>query len=104
VRDYGALMPTMVYNCAYMPSICKNVEKYLGPFPVSGQEKVFHTDRDPNTGIRSRPAARRHAVCPSSWNNNGRCPEQDQPAWTGYTTQEGRLHKVGPMPGLLSRM
>ena len=31
VRDYGVLMPTMVYNCAYMPSICKTIKKYWAP-------------------------------------------------------------------------
>ncbi|KAL2020090.1 hypothetical protein VTK56DRAFT_8894 [Thermocarpiscus australiensis] len=35
VRDYGALMATIVYNCAYMPAICKNVKNHSGSLPVA---------------------------------------------------------------------
>ncbi|KAL2020526.1 hypothetical protein VTK56DRAFT_8326 [Thermocarpiscus australiensis] len=83
VRDYDSSMPTIVYNCAYMPAICKNVKNYLGSLPVVGQERVFHFNRDMEAKPK-RKDTRRHGVCPGDWVHNGRCPEQDQPAWTGY--------------------
>ncbi|KAK3896685.1 hypothetical protein C8A05DRAFT_20393 [Staphylotrichum tortipilum] len=101
VRDYGVLMPTMVYNCAYMPSICKNIKKYLGSLPVAGQEHTFHYDRAPQhaNSRKKRKDTRRDAVCPDNW-IKGRCPELYQPDWTGYIN-DGT--KFGPYKALLLR-
>ncbi len=103
VRDYGVLMPTMVYNCAYMPAICKNVKKYSGYLPVAGQERTFHYDRDLNVAkARKRLTARRKAVYPDDWiKEPGRCPESDQPDWTGYLNEVGT--KFGPYKALMLR-
>ena len=100
-RDYGVLMPTMVYNCAYMPSICKNIKNYLGSLPVAGQEHTFHYDRDPQhaNSRKKRKDTRRDAVCPDNWIRD-RCPESDQPDWTGYIN-DGT--KFGPYKALLLR-
>lgn len=86
------LRPTIVYNCAYMPSICNNVRKFIGHLPVRGTPYILHYDPDP-----FRNSARRNGACGSDWVNtkvNGqpRCPERDQPKWTGYKGNE----KHGP--------
>ncbi len=97
-------MPTMVYNCAYMPAICKNIKKYLGSMPVAGQEHTFHYDRESGTANnKKRSKARRDAVCPDDWiKESGKCPESDQPDWTGYlTTAPGT--KYGPYAPLIPR-
>ncbi|KAL2018130.1 hypothetical protein VTK56DRAFT_1260 [Thermocarpiscus australiensis] len=82
VRNYGVLMPIIVYNCAYMPAICKNIKKHLGSLPVAD--------------------ARREAVCPNSWiRDPGRCPESDQPDWTGYLSKAST--KFGQYKALLQQ-
>ncbi|KAJ6787084.1 hypothetical protein PWT90_10737 [Aphanocladium album] len=91
LRDYGPLSATLIYNCAYMPSICKNVKAYLGSLPVAGSERTFHVDAD-----TSRRTIRGNAVCPRSWTstsragvrNTRRCPESDQPQWTAYRADQ----------------
>lgn len=82
------LRPTLVYNCAYMESICKNVVKYLGYLPTRANPTIMHFDPDSN-----RKKARRGAACPDKkpgWANilkddgTPRCPEPDQPKWIAY--------------------
>lgn len=102
VRDYGVLMPTMVYNFAYMPAICMNVKKYLSYLPIAGEEYTFHYDIDPQNAksIKKRKDTRREAVCPDNWiREPGRCPESDHPDWTGYISRVGT--KFGPYKTLL---
>ncbi|RKU44300.1 hypothetical protein DL546_004410 [Coniochaeta pulveracea] len=102
VRDFGDLSPTIVYNCAYMPSICKTVNRYLGSLPGAGNERLFHMDIN-----KPRKDARRAVSCPDSWIKDAdadgrvpRCPETDQPQWTGYVSGDTSPH--GPYPALLS--
>ncbi|EEY19830.1 hypothetical protein VDBG_05939 [Verticillium alfalfae VaMs.102] len=86
VRDYGTLRPKLVYNCNLVPALCKNARNYLG----GGTTSQFHFDafrvqkkRDAGRNAKkSRVDARRDESCPTSWINNGRCPEGDQPDWT----------------------
>ncbi len=103
VKDYGHLMPTMVYNCAFMPSICNNIENWLGYLPVSGKESVFHMDyqKDGTPASKKRLNVRRNTVCRSTWIQNGRCPEDDQPEWSGYESQSP-YRRIGPIPAVLS--
>lgn len=75
-----------------MPSICNNVRNFIGHLPVRGTPYILHYDPDPG-----RNTARRDAACGRNWVNilvNGkpRCPEADQPKWTGYRVAE----KHGP--------
>ncbi|KAK6535008.1 hypothetical protein TWF281_006306 [Arthrobotrys megalospora] len=65
-------MPTLVYNCAKMPSICKNVRNYLGGQTIA----AFHYDRE---GTRNK--SRRQINCPGNWMNTHPCPEVDQPVY-----------------------
>lgn len=112
VRDFGVLRPVLVYNCAYMPSICNNIKKYLGSLPTT--PVTFHADFDLRAPkfrpAKSRKDTRREAVCPSNWittnkkaNGDWRCPESDQPKWTGYTNWESGGVKKGPFDALLSQ-
>lgn len=75
-----------------MPSICNNVRNYIGHLPVRGTPYTLHFDKDD-----SRRKARRNAACGGDWANTlvdgkMRCPEPDQPKWTGYKRSE----KHGP--------
>ncbi|KAJ3493595.1 hypothetical protein NLG97_g4636 [Lecanicillium saksenae] len=96
LKKYSAkpLRPTLVYNCAFMPSICRNVKQFLGSLPTAGSEVTFHADRS-----GSRKQARRMQACPKGWANTRiagvpRCPHADQPDWTGYFTDNAT--KNGP--------
>lgn len=99
-------MPTLVYNCAYMPSICLNMKHRWGSVPDAGTAMFFHRDLDPK-----RTKARRDGVCPDNWlrtrTAEGRpCPETDQPQWSGYLqgpTRDDTRSKVGPVDAMLSR-
>ncbi|KAL4937115.1 hypothetical protein ASPVEDRAFT_77909 [Aspergillus versicolor CBS 583.65] len=78
VRDHGTMRPTLVYNCAKAPSLCKTVAKHFGGSVGTG---TYHYDADYR--IRQgdsgqRKSVRRNDNCPSSW-IDGRCPEADQP-------------------------
>ena len=101
VRDYGPMRPTLVYNCHFMPSICKNVQNHIGYLPNAGSEVTYHLDTWSQRGRQ-----RGNAVCPSGWtaqsraNGNWRCPEDDQPSWQGYSPQG---QKIGPTKAVLSR-
>lgn len=79
------MRPTLVYNCAMIPSICKNAAQWLGYLPTNVGQVVMHFD--PDSGRR---AARNSAACPTGWASGQRadgtpqCPENDQPKWSGY--------------------
>ncbi|OAA54852.1 hypothetical protein LEL_11001 [Akanthomyces lecanii RCEF 1005] len=65
VIDYNSrtpfpLGPTVVYNCAYMPSICNNLVRFSGTLPRLG------------LGL-----------------TGPQCPETNQPVWTGYNAKTG---------------
>lgn len=105
VRDYGILRPKLVYNCAYVPSLCKNVQQYLG---VGVTTTTLHYDRLRPADSRddSRDQARRDTVCDGGWIDrrrtdglagpgSGRCPEADQPYW--IYNKAGTVTKADPM-------
>jgi hypothetical protein len=92
-NPYG--VPTLGYNCAKLPSICKNVNRRnpinnngLGTL-VSGPV-TLHYDTDID-----HKDTRRSIACPGNWKTNHRCPETDQPLvvsqgnslQTGFTGQ-----------------
>lgn len=89
------LRPTMVYNCAFMPTICKNIKQFAGSLPIAGSEWTFHFDP-----VKARANTRRGHACPKGWvhklkpDNTPRCPEPDQPDWVGY--EHGNTAKHGP--------
>ncbi|PGH10678.1 hypothetical protein AJ80_07434 [Polytolypa hystricis UAMH7299] len=74
VRDF-ALRPTLVYNCAQAPSLCKTVRNYL---PAGASTATLHYD-----SIADRKNARRDQSCPTDWAETHGCPESDQPQWKG---------------------
>jgi hypothetical protein len=59
-------MPTLIYNCAHMQYICKNIDQF-GPRPVKGlnTQKIFHYDRS-----KPRQSLRRNTMCSGSWTLN----------------------------------
>ena len=75
-------VPTLVYNCAKMPSICNNVHANGGSYQltdlgnslkgrlVTGTYVTLHVDPDSTRGT-----ARRAQSCPSNWKQNHVCPE-----------------------------
>lgn len=99
----------LVYNCAKMPSICRNVHQ-RNPLQavqgVTGAGNLGELDQGRTPGglpyitlnyDTSEPnkKARRSVACPSNWHQTQRCPKGDQPptvysgvAYTsGYTGQ-----------------
>ncbi|KAJ3499828.1 hypothetical protein NLG97_g9 [Lecanicillium saksenae] len=100
VVDYDVgpfpLAPTLVWNCAYMPSICKNIMQASGGrLPTLASPWTYHFDPD-----NKRSGARRHSVCDDYINLNKpdgtpNCPERDQPLWTGYKKDTGE--STGPV-------
>ncbi|KAK2736011.1 hypothetical protein FQN57_000904 [Myotisia sp. PD_48] len=79
VRDFN-LRPTLVYNCAQAPSLCKTAGNYLGAGVTTA---TLHYD---NNAIRK--TARRDDSCPGNWIDTHDCPAPDQPQWKG----KGRDH------------
>jgi hypothetical protein len=77
VKDYGALRPKVVYNCAIVRSLCANAIKYLGAGVMS---HTFHYDMD-----HRRKEERRKGACETNnWEgtkDHPRCPEVNQPTW-----------------------
>jgi hypothetical protein len=67
------LRPTLVYNCAHAPSLCKTVNKY---WASAGITTTLHYDAN-----QERKAARRRQSCPDDWVETNGCPESDQPQW-----------------------
>ena len=74
--------PTLIYNCAKMPAICKNVARRNGldlnangnPTGVTGGNIVLNFDTD-----YGRHKQRNAEMCPNSWKNSHPCPEVGQP-------------------------
>ena len=65
-------IPTLVYNCAHLPAICKNVNKVVaagGSIDEFRYDTYMHplsTSKDPK---RNRKDTRRSRVCPTkAWN------------------------------------
>jgi len=96
--DFGVLSPTLVYNCYFVPALCKNVAQYL----QGGTTGTFHYDRD-----KARKTCRRGQSCPDrTWIltpridapgpealYGHRCPEADQPGTFWYSIYK----KDGPL-------
>ena len=83
-------IPTLTYNCAKLPSICENVNRFPGSQlqrlaqgglgPLVNSPFVLHYDRqDSIAEPNRRMTARRDAVCPRNWKATHSCPELDQP-------------------------
>jgi hypothetical protein len=67
-------LPTVYYNCYYAGSLCKNVElTQSGAFAGTIDMELVY---DKNTKRRND---RRKKICPGTWNQNHKCPENDQP-------------------------
>ncbi|KAK3675425.1 hypothetical protein LTR78_004508 [Recurvomyces mirabilis] len=79
-------VPTLVYNCAKVPALCKNVNGNGGAYSLStlpgglngglanGNYLTLHVDPDADRGDD-----RRTESCPGNWKKNHVCPEPDQP-------------------------
>jgi len=80
-------IPTLVYNCAKLPAICRNVNRRnplantvttngrLGLGNLRGTNYIeLNYDTD-----SQRHAERRNDVCPKNWKQTHTCPETDQP-------------------------
>lgn len=98
VIDYNSgpfpLAPMVVYNCAYMPSICRTIVRFSGTLPSVESPWTYHYDND---GVRND--ARRSAACGNyvsrrRADNSRQCPEPNQPAWVGY--KRGSKTPYGP--------
>lgn len=79
-------IPTLVYNCAKLPAICKNVNNRN---PISGggasspgtltlQGGVDYIELNADTD-QARHDSRNGAACPDRWKRTHACPERDQP-------------------------
>ncbi|EPS27277.1 hypothetical protein PDE_02220 [Penicillium oxalicum 114-2] len=93
VDVYGPL-PTLIYNCNNMPSICKNVQEYLDDNGLQmGGGLDFHYDSD-----GSSTKKRRRQSCPgsSAWTNSLPFPCGSDPAQPNV--MPGNLPaRVGPL-------
>lgn len=91
------LRPTLVYNCAFMPSVCNNVKDWLGYLPTTARPVKMHLDAN-----KPRATLRRREVCPGGWvhvpkaDGSLRCPQLGQPKWTGYNTDGVRFGPFEP--------
>ncbi|KAL2016995.1 hypothetical protein VTK56DRAFT_2714 [Thermocarpiscus australiensis] len=86
VIDIGPdYLVVLVYNCAYMRDICKNMYQFmetsrgrrLHPRSPELPASTFAFDFS-GRGARGRGKARGLASCPGSWSNTHKCPEPDQ--------------------------
>ena len=101
VKDYGRLMPTMIYNCAFMESICNDIGNFLaGGLPVLGKESVFHYDYSKDGTTNKTSEVRRTALCPQGWIRGGRCPEDDRPSW--FACDRNNKRRIGNISAVLS--
>lgn len=86
--------PLLIYNCAKMPSICRNVNQVNPLQPVPGVPlagNIGQLDPGRNGGLdyitltydtsAGNKRNRRKAACPSNWKKNPQnaCPRNDQP-------------------------
>jgi hypothetical protein len=79
-------IPTLVYNCAKLPAICKNVNNRnpiagggdSSPGTLTLQGGVDHIELNADTD-KTRHDARNGAACPERWKNSHACPERGQP-------------------------
>ncbi|OQE37228.1 hypothetical protein PENCOP_c010G08407 [Penicillium coprophilum] len=94
VDDYSPVLPTLIYNCDNLPSICKNVEEYLVDNAIQiGAGLDFHYDSDPKSTEK-----RRRKSCPSkgAWVNVLPFPCGSDPAQPNV--MPGNLPaRVGPL-------
>jgi len=74
VETAPASQPTLIYNCAKLPAICKNVEQ-RNPL---GTTFDLHFDKNAN-----RKRTRRGIACPTKWKSTHSCPERNQPDTVG---------------------
>jgi hypothetical protein len=95
-------IPTLVYNCAWMLSICKNARRYMGVSTTT----TFVYDRLKGPGNKnSRSDTRRNTACPGGWmtqrraDGTPRCPEDLQPGF--YSENPLRNNVNGPAQSLL---
>ncbi|KAI1097106.1 hypothetical protein F4804DRAFT_328644 [Jackrogersella minutella] len=85
-------VPLLVYNCAKMPSICRNINQVSPLQDVKGTTAIGNLgllDPGKNGGLdyitltydtsASNKKRRRNAACPSRWKRKHGCPETDQP-------------------------
>lgn len=122
-----ATQPLLVYNCAKMPSICRNVNQrnpllpVVGKFPgllapgnlgplnpgnTPGGLDYLQLTYDTNNNNKRR---RRNTACPGDWKVTHPCPEGDRPytgeagnSWShgGYTAQGWNRAPAGQLlPG-----
>jgi hypothetical protein len=85
--------PLLIYNCAKMPSICRNVNQRNALLPVTGLAAAGNLgslDQGQTPGgldyitltydtNNNNKRARRNQACPSSWKTVHGCPEINQP-------------------------
>lgn len=118
-----ATQPLLIYNCAKMPSICRNVNQRnpllgvvgnlqagnlgrLNPGNTPGGLDYLQLTYDTNNNNKR---GRRNAACPSRWKLTHPCPEGNQPptvasgdSWTfgGYIGQGWNRAPLGQLlPG-----
>lgn len=71
-------IPTLIYNCAKLPSICRNVGTRN---PIGNDGKLLgvdHIELNYDTE-ESRKIGRRNEQCPRNWRATHVCPEPNQP-------------------------
>lgn len=76
------MRPTVVYNCAKVPALCKTAQKYLNHNGALATTGSFHYDM---TGHGRSNTRRENSGCVTAWIDipivagRNRCPEIDQP-------------------------
>ena len=100
MRDYGALRPKLVYNCALVPALCKNARNYIGGATAQFHYDAFRTaNKRSQAGGTQKPSrvdARRDKACPLNWLDFHPCPEGDQPGWT-WQSEKGAALVLRPL-------
>ncbi|KAI9798404.1 MAG: hypothetical protein M1833_004798 [Piccolia ochrophora] len=98
-------IPTLIYNCAKMPSICKNVGKRYpmagGLLSLPNGKRYLELNWDTD---KARTKARGAAACGNNWKARHPCPEPGQPevvpkgSWVGQGSFIGkRLYPFVPV-------
>jgi hypothetical protein len=86
--------PTLIYNCALMPSICRNVANWVGTNPARQLPRNFHLHA--STGTHT--ADRRDNSCPDDWKETHVCPEPNQPQSRGWWRKPAGVRNTYSFP------
>ncbi|KAI1749014.1 hypothetical protein F4782DRAFT_514853 [Xylaria castorea] len=100
--------PLLIYNCAKMPSVCRNVNQVNPLSPIVGNPaagNIGRLNQGQNGGQdyitltydtnANRKRTRRNTACPSRWKVSHPCPQTDQPPTVASHTSWGFGSYIG---------